>query len=415
MSRRKLFYGHYIVGASMVTQMMYLGLFFTFGVLFPEFEKEFGWSRAQISGASATMFIVMGVRGVAMGRVNDQIGPRILLTVSTVVFALGFILMSRMTALWHLYLFYGLLCGLGVAAHDVVVLSTVARWFARGRGLMSGLVKTGAGIGQLIVPLVASFLVINYGWREASLWVGIAALIVMVIAAQVVRRDPKSLGLRPWGEVRTEGSKNDVTQEAGLDLKQAIRTRQFWLISMAKLADWYCLFTVIVHIVPHGIDQGLEPATSAVVLSVIGGCSILGRLTLGAGFDYLGAKRSLLVAFALLFLSVVFLQLLSDPKWLFAFAFVYGIGHGGFFAIASPSVAEYFGTRSHGLIFGIVMFAGSIGGTIGPWLSGWLYDSTGTYYIAFLLVSGFSVFGFLTALGLRPMTAIGDHSSRSGN
>ena len=415
MSRRKLFYGHYIVGASMVTQMMYLGLFFTFGVLFPEFEKEFGWSRAQISGASSTMFIVMGVLGVAMGRVNDQIGPRILLTVSTVVFALGFILMSRMTALWHLYLFYGLLCGLGVAAHDVVVLSTVARWFARGRGLMSGLVKTGAGIGQLIVPLVASFLVINYGWREASLWVGIAALIVMVIAAQVVRRDPKSLGLRPWGEVRTEGSKNDVTQEAGLDLKQAIRTRQFWLISMAKLADWYCLFTVIVHIVPHGIDQGLEPATSAVVLSVIGGCSILGRLTLGAGFDYLGAKRSLLVAFALLFLSVVFLQLLSDPKWLFAFAFVYGIGHGGFFAIASPSVAEYFGTRSHGLIFGIVMFAGSIGGTIGPWLSGWLYDSTGTYYIAFLLVSGFSVFGFLTALGLRPMTAIGDHSSRSGN
>ena len=415
MSRRKLFYGHYIVGASMVTQMMYLGLFFTFGVLFPEFEKEFGWSRAQISGASSTMFIVMGVLGIAMGRVNDQIGPRILLTVSTVVFALGFILMSRMTALWHLYLFYGLLCGLGVAAHDVVVLSTVARWFARGRGLMSGLVKTGAGIGQLIVPLVASFLVINYGWREASLWVGIAALIVMVIAAQVVRRDPKSLGLRPWGEVRTEGSKNDVTQEAGLDLKQAIRTRQFWLISMAKLADWYCLFTVIVHIVPHGIDQGLEPATSAVVLSVIGGCSILGRLTLGAGFDYLGAKRSLLVAFALLFLSVVFLQLLSDPKWLFAFAFVYGIGHGGFFAIASPSVAEYFGTRSHGLIFGIVMFAGSIGGTIGPWLSGWLYDSTGTYYIAFLLVSGFSVFGFLTALGLRPMTAIGDHSSRSGN
>ena len=147
----------------MVTQMMYLGLFFTFGVLFPEFEKEFGWSRAQISGASSTMFIVMGVLGIAMGRVNDQIGPRILLTASTVVFALGFILMSRMTALWHLYLFYGLLCGLGVAAHDVVVLSTVARWFTRGRGLMSGLVKTGAGIGQLIVPLVASFLVINYG------------------------------------------------------------------------------------------------------------------------------------------------------------------------------------------------------------------------------------------------------------
>ena len=92
MARAKFFYGHYIVGACMVTQMMYLGLFFTFGVLFPEFEKEFGWSRAQISGASSTMFIVMGLLGIAMGRINDRIGPRILLTVSTVVFALGFIL-----------------------------------------------------------------------------------------------------------------------------------------------------------------------------------------------------------------------------------------------------------------------------------------------------------------------------------
>ena len=392
----------------MVTQMMYLGLFFTFGVLFPEFEKEFGWSRAQISGASSTMFIVMGVLGIAMGRVNDQIGPRILLTASTVVFALGFILMSRMTALWHLYLFYGLLCGLGIAAHDVVVLSTVARWFTRGRGLMSGLVKTGAGIGQLIVPLFAAFFILRHGWRDATMVVGLVALIVMVIAAQVVRRDPKLLGLRPWGEDQKEVA-NDVTQEAGLDLKQAVRTRQFWLISMAKLADWYCLFTIIIHVVPHGIDQGLEPATAAIVLSVIGGCSILGRLILGAGFDYLGTKRSLLIAFALLFLSVVFLQLLSDPRWLFAFAFVYGIGHGGFFAIASPSVAEYFGTRSHGVIFGIVMFTGSIGGTLGPWLSGWLYDSTGTYDIAFLLVSGFSVFGFLMACGLKPIVALGAH------
>ena len=395
----------------MVTQMMYLGLFFTFGVLFPEFEKEFGWSRAQISGASSTMFIVMGVLGIAMGRVNDLIGPRILLTASTVVFALGFILMSRMTALWHLYLFYGLLCGLGVAAHDVVVLSTVARWFTRGRGLMSGLVKTGAGIGQLIVPLFAAFFILRHGWRDATMVVGLVALIVMVIAAQVVRRDPKSLGLRPWGDDQKEVA-NDVTQEAGLDLKQAVRTRQFWLISMAKLADWYCLFTIIIHVVPHGIDQGLEPATAAIVLSVIGGCSILGRLILGAGFDYLGTKRSLLIAFALLFLSVVFLQLLSDPRWLFAFAFVYGIGHGGFFAIASPSVAEYFGTRSHGVIFGIVMFTGSIGGTLGPWLSGWLYDSTGTYDIAFLLVSGFSVVGFLMACGLKPIVALrADHRS----
>ena len=181
MSQGKFFYGHYIVGASMVTQMMYLGLFFTFGVLFPEFENEFGWSRAQISGASSTMFLTMGILGVAMGRINDQIGPRVLLTLSTIIFALGFILMSSMNDIWQLYLFYGVFCGLGVAAHDVVVLSTVARWIKRGRGLVSGLVKTGAGIGQLVVPLFAAFLVIRYGWRDATMAVGIVALILSLI------------------------------------------------------------------------------------------------------------------------------------------------------------------------------------------------------------------------------------------
>ena len=391
-----------------MTQMMYLGLFFTFGVLFPEFEKEFGWSRAQISGASSTMFIIMGILGIAMGRINDQIGPRILLTASTVIFALGFVLMSRMSTLWHLYLFYGLLCGLGIAAHDVVMLSTVARWYTRARGLASGLVKTGAGIGQLTIPLLGAFLVLHYGWRETTMLIGIMALIVTVIAAQVMRRDPKSLGLRPWGEEQEGYAEHSESGETGLDLKQAVRTNQFWLISIAKFADWYCLFTIIIHVVPHGIDQGLEPAAAAIVLSVIGGCSILGRLALGTGFDFLGAKRSLLIAFGLLFVSIVFLQLVSDPKWLFAFAFVYGIAHGGLFAIASPTVAEYFGTRAHGVIFGIVMFLGSLGATFGPWLTGWLYDSMAAYDAAFLVVTGLSALGFLMALALKPIAPRGD-------
>ena len=129
---------------------------------------------------------------------------------------------------------------------------------------------------------------------------------------------------------------------------------------------------------------------------------------MGTGFDFLGAKRSLLIAFGLLFLSIVFLQLFSDPKWLFAFAFVYGVAHGGLFAVASPSVAEYFGTRAHGVIFGIVMFLGSLGATLGPWLTGWLYDLMGTYDTAFLVVTGLSVLGFLMALALKPITPLGD-------
>ena len=402
MSIKKIFYGHYIVGACMVTQMMYLGLFFTFSVLFPEFEREFGWSRAQIAGAHSTMFVVMGVVGVFMGRVNDQIGPRLLLTVSTIVFALGFTLMSRIDTLAELYLFYGLLGGLGLAAHDVATLSTVARWFRRGRGLMSGFVKSGAGIGQVVIPLLAAVLIVQFGWRNACLIAGIVAMVVMVVASQVMRRDPAALGLRPWGEKDSEAL-DRATEEEGLTLREATRTRQFWLICLAKLADWYCLFTIIVHIVPYAIDQGLEKATAVGVLSAVGGCSILGRLTMGGVFDILGARRSLMICFALLFSSFILLQQLPNPSWLFLFALFYGVAHGGLFAVASPTVAEFFGTRSHGLIFGIVLLIGTIGGTAGPWISGKMFDVANNYDVAFLVLTVFTVFGFLLAFSLRSL------------
>ena len=384
----------------MITQMMYLGLFFTFSVLFPEFEREFGWSRAQISGAHSTMFVVMGIVGVFMGRVNDQVGPRLLLTVSTIVFGLGFALISKIDTVWELYLFYGLLGGLGLAAHDVATLSTVARWYKRGRGLMSGFVKSGAGIGQVTIPLLAAFLIAQFGWRQACLVAGIVAMVVMVVAAQVMRRDPAVLGLRPWGEEDSEGSQGSK-QEAGFTLREATRTRQFWLICLAKLADWYCLFTIVVHIVPFAIDQGMGKSTAVGVLSAVGGCSIIGRLTMGGVFDVLGGRLSLMICFALLFVSFILLQQMPSPSWLFVFALIYGTAHGGLFAVASPTVAEFFGTRTHGLIFGIVLLIGTIGGTAGPWISGRIFDLSNSYNVAFLILTGLTVFGFLVSFGLR--------------
>jgi MFS family permease len=142
------------------------------------------------------------------------------------------------------------------------------------------------------------------------------------------------------------------------------------------------------------------------VLSTIGGCSILGRILLGATFDRLSARFSLMICFALLLTSLILLQTSNDPRLLFLFALIYGVAHGGFFAVASPSVANYFGTRSHGLIFGVVFFAGTLGGTVGPLLSGKIFDLTGSYDIAFLLLTGFAVFGLLLASGLRPLMAV---------
>ena len=396
----KFYYGYRIVGATSVIQMMYLGCVFSFGVFFPEFEAEFGWSRASISGASSLMVLMMGMLAIFMGRVNDAFGPRVLLTVATAIFAVGYLLMYRMTAIWELYLFYGLVGGLGMGAHDVVTLSTVARWFRRHLGLMSGLVKAGAGIGQVFIPLIAAVLISVYGWRQACLLIGVATLVIMVLVAQMVRRDPTELGLRPLGDEDRPNSESSAGED-GLTFRQAVTTRPFWILCLAKLSDFYCLLTVMLHIVPHGIDLGLAPATAVTVLSLIGGSSIVGRILLGSTFDRIGAKRSLGACFLLLLATLILLRLSTDPRLLFVFAPIYGIAHGGFFAIASPSVAHYFGMRSHGMIFGFVLFFGTLGGTVGPLLSGRIFDVTGSYDIAFVAMIGFAMFGLLMSLALR--------------
>lgn len=393
---KAIFYGYRIVAACCTIQAVNLGGVFTFGVLFPEFEREFGWSRTAISGATSFAFLIMGGCAVFMGRAGDRFGPRAVLTVAGIMFGLGYALLFRMQSPWELYLYYGLLVGIGLAAHDVSTLSTITRWFVRRRGLMSGVVKAGAGFGQVVVPIAAAALIAGPGWRIACLLFGISAVVILVGAAQVLRRNPASVGLKPDGE-EPDISPNRVQQEAGANVKEALRSRTLWVLCIAKFCDLFCLFTIIVHIVPFGVDHGMEPALAAGVLSTIGAMSIVGRIVLGGAYDRFGARRSLLTCFAILAASLVLLQFAEQAWSLFLFAAIYGPAHGGFFTITSPSVAEYFGTRAHGTLFGLVVSCGTFGATLGPLVAGGLFDALGSYSGAFALLLGFSLVGIIVA------------------
>jgi MFS family permease len=160
--------------------------------------------------------------------------------------------------------------------------------------------------------------------------------------------------------------------------------------------------TIVAHIVWHGEDLGLGEAAAG-ILVVIGGISIVGRLAVGKISDQFGSRRAIQTCFILLFLSFVFLLTIENPKLLFVFALIYGIAHGGFFTATSPSVAEYFGTRSHGAIFGILVFCGTVGGFVSPPLAGYFFDKTGSYDIPFLILTALSIIGFIVISQLRPL------------
>jgi MFS family permease len=400
--RARYFYGYNIVAAGFIIQAVGVGAMFTYGAFFKEFQAEFGWSRAAISGASSLAFLMMGLVGVIAGKMNDRIGPKFIIVASGISLGIGYLLMSRLQTLWQLYLIYGVLVGIGFSTHDVITLSTVARWFIRRRGMMSGIVKVGTGSGQFLVPLIATLLIAAYGWRNSYFIIGAASLVIFVAVAQVLSRDPQGIGLLPDGDSSKSCDNGKKSREESVTLRVAARTGQFWIICIAEFAIFFCLLTVIVHIVPHAMDLDLAPPTAVGVLSTIGGASMLGRIVIGTANDKIGGKRSLVICFILLLCGLFWLNVASEAWMLFLFAVIYGFAHGGFFTVISPTIAEFFGTGSHGMLFGIVLASGTIGGAAGPLMAGRTFDVTGSYRIAFLVLILLAVIGFVLITLLQP-------------
>jgi len=400
--RTRYFYGYNIVAAGFIIQAVCVGAMFTYGVFFKEFQAEFGWSRAAISGASSLAFLMMGLVGVIAGKLNDRIGPKVIIMASGISLGIGYLLMSRLQALWQLYLLYGVLVGIGFSTHDVITLSTVARWFIKRRGMMTGIVKVGTGSGQFLVPLIATLLLAAYGWRNSYLIIGAVALVIFVAVAQVLSRDPQGIGLLPDGDSNESCDNGIRSPEESVALRAAARTGQFWILCIAEFAIIFCLLTVMVHIVPHAMDLELTPTAAVGVLSTIGGVSMLGRIVIGTANDKIGGKRSLVICFILLLCGLFWLRVADEAWMLFLFAVIYGFAHGGFFTVMSPMVAEFFGTGSHGVLFGIVLASGTMGGAAGPLMAGYTFDVTGSYRTAFIVLTLLAVIGFVPIMLLQP-------------
>ena len=399
---KRFFYGHVIVTAGFLTQAVTIGAMFTYGVFFKELQAAFGWSRSLVSGASALAFLLMGIGAVGFGTLNDKVGPRLIMTISGISLGVGYILMAWMETPWQLILLYGGLVGVGFSTHDVITLTTVARWFEKRRGAMSGIVKVGTGAGQFLVPLVAAGTISVLGWRRAYLWLGITTLVALVLLAQLMRRDPQQMGLLPDGPASGHLKDRPAPPAPAMDKRAALRSRPFWILCLAEFASFFCLLTTIVHIVPHARDQGMSPTTAAAVLSTIGAASMLGRFVMGITNDRIGGKRSLALSFIILIGSLVWLQFALSPWMLYLFAVVYGFAHGALFTVMSPAVAEWFGTASHGQLFGTVLFFGTLGGSVGPLLTGYIFDVSGSYRLAFMVLTALAISGLVLILLLPP-------------
>lgn len=395
----RFFYGYVVVGAGIIIQLIIIGMGSTYGVFFNPLLAEFEWTRAVLSGASALSLLLMGFLAIVAGGLTDRFGPRVVMSVCGLLFSVGFLLMSRIHAVWQLYLVYGVLVAFGMGAVDVIPLSITARWFVKKRGFMSGVVKVGTGLGMFIMPLVAGGLIGAYEWRTAYVILGVIAVAVVIPFSQLLRRGPEPAG----GEEPADDGGSEVVREEGLSLREAARTRQFWTLCITYLLIFFFANTVVLHIVPHASDLKFSAASAAGVLSTVGALSVVGRLAMGYVGDRIGNKRAIIICFIIAVAMLAWLQFAREVWSLYLFAVIYGFAHGGFFAIMSPIVAGLFGTYSQGANLGVVIFSGTIGGSAGPVLAGHIFDVTHSYRLAFIILLVLAVIGLLLIMSLKPV------------
>ncbi len=381
-------------------QAIVIGCMFSYGIYLKILEDELGWSRTVLSSSSSLAFLVMGIFAIVGGRLNDRYGPRWVLSVTGVLTGLGYVLMSQMTEPWHLLVAFGGLIGLGLSTHDVVTLSTVAAWYDKRRGAMTGLVKTGTACGQMTVPLLVTLVVAAVGWRQSLFLTGLVVATLLLLFAQWMR-----LPLVDTSVTRT------AVPKSGVDFTVARQTRVFWTLCAIQFCFLPALITIPLHLPAHATDLGMSTVQAATILGLIGASSIVGRLSLGILQDRMGSRSAMICCLAPLAMTLMLLLLIENPLNLFWFAPVYGFAHGGLFTIVSPAVAEYFGLRAHGAIFGVILFCGTLGGAAGPLLAGYQFDKTGSYALVFITLAVLAVVGLLLAMSLRPLSLPADAQS----
>jgi MFS family permease len=407
-------YGHIITAACFSIQALGVGTYISYGVFFNPLMEAFGWPRAAISGASSTAFFITGLFGMLVGRLNDRFGPRMLMTIGAIFLGLGFSLTAGVSTLFQLYLTFGLIFGIGLSAVEIIALTTVARWFARNRGKMTGLVKVGTGAGQLTIPILASFLIASAGFQNAFIIMGIASAVLLIAISQFLYRDPDIYDAGASAIISSSDPAAGISaadtrpiqtvqpiQTAGIDFSEALKSPKLWLLCLSYMLTTFCLMSIMIHIVPYGRDMGISPHRAAGILAAIGAISMAGRFAGGLLIDRTGSKAIMIICFILLLTALLWLTR-ADTLWeMYAFAMVYGIAHGGFFTAISPMVAELFGIRSHGSVFSIAVFFGTTGGALGPFITGLLFDRFLNYTAAFSILILIAAIAFTLMLCLK--------------
>lgn len=402
-ARLPFFYGWLIVGGSLLALGLTYSVMYSFSVFYVALLEEFGWGRGEAAGVYSVFMILTGIGALGAGALADRFGPGRVIACGAILLAGGLLICSRVTELWHLYLAFGVLAGLGVSAAGwtpcVIVIS---RWFSVRLGFALGIASGGIGVGIMVVVPLVQLLISSFGWRAA--YVSLAGIVLfglLPVSLLLLRGRPEDLGqtvdggavvsadTKAGGRARANREMVVVDAEwAGRKwtVGMAVKTTRCWLLAAVKLLGGIATQMVFVHQVVYLVEGGYDRMLAASVVGLIGLLSVGAKVFWGWAADTIGRETTYTLGCAAMVLAVGLLGLtrvIPLPAMLYLYAVIFAIGY----AVSAPLwpvvTADLFAGRNFGAIYGFITLFSGFGNAVGAWLGGFVYDLTGSYAIAF--------------------------------
>jgi MFS family permease len=378
------------------------GLHGTFGVFFVAMLDAFGWSRAATAGAISLAIIFEGACLPFAGGLIDRIGARKTLTLGGLILALGLGLSSTISSIWQFYFWVGIVSAAGIALIGMVPhVAIISREFPQRRGTALGIAWAGGGVGIVLLVPITSLMISHWGWSMA--YVGLAAITALLVIPPVKFFLPARSSTAANVVAKDTAPVNKPAEEPGgtdWTVKRALTNPAFWLLFIARTLASMGNQVIVTHQIAHVVDIGFAKVFAASIFGLMGVISIAGRILFGYLADVM--RREMVFTWVQIISAVGILALLvmrdnSLPWLLYLYAVCYGLGQGSRALVLSAISADIFHGRHFGAIFGYFTFSIGLGGAIGAWLGGFLFDVTHSYVVPFwvslacLIVSVFIV------------------------
>jgi OFA family oxalate/formate antiporter-like MFS transporter len=362
-------------------------LLYAWSVFIKPLNAEFGWTRAEIAMAFAICCLVFGLMTFPAGRISDKYGPRPVVMAGGIILGIGFVLSGFIQAKWQLYIAYGLISGFGGGIIYLPPIATAPKWWPDRRALATGFAVVGLGLGSFIMGPLATYIIQapEMGWRYVFWYCGIAMGLMALIAGAFLKPPPagwKPAGWSPPAPATGAGAPK-VTRDHTHE--EACKCPKFWFMYLAYFCGSFAGLMVIGHLAGHGRDQGLTAMAAAGAVSSLAFFNAATRILSGWFVDMIGIRGYFAGCFALQTAVMLLLYPLGGNYWaLWAIAAIIGWNYGAMFTLFPATCLQFYGPTAQGSNYGLLFTAWGLAGFAGPWVGGYLKDSTGTYYIPFI-------------------------------